>query len=222
MNAAPIPSESEERTAHERRCIVSGAMHPIAEMVRFVVGPEGEIVPDVAETLPGRGLWVTAAGEMMVKASHGNVFAKAAHAPVKVAMDLTARVEDLLRKRMLADLGLAKRAGQLVLGFDNVLKIIGSGHPPAALVEAREAAADGRRKLAQAAGSRGLSLTTIDCLETGELRVALGRENVIHAAVKPGALANRLIRDCARLKGLRISQVDETAGPLPARNERNA
>jgi uncharacterized protein len=104
----------------------------------------------------------------------------------------------------------------LVFGFDNVLKALDSKTPPRALVEAGDGAADGRKKLAAAAAARQLSVKTIDCLSNAELSLALGRENVIHAAVRPGTLADRLIADCARLRGLRALPVGEMAGSNPA------
>jgi len=205
----------------ERRCIATGEVRPVEKLVRFVVGPEGEIVPDIEGKLPGRGLWVTADAASLKRAIAKNDFAKAAKASVKVAPDLLDRVEKRLAGRMCSDLGLARRAGQLVMGFDNVSRAVGANPPPRLLVEASDAAADGRRKLASAA--RDLQVETIDCLTRAELSLALGRENVIHAAVKAGPLAERLILDSARLNGFRARpRADEKAGSNPARNERNA
>ena len=206
----------------ERRCITTGEVRPVENLVRFVVGPEGNIVPDIEAKLPGRGLWVTADGAILARAVAKNDFPKAAKAPVKVALDLVARVEKRLVGRMLSDLGLARRAGQLVLGFDNVTRALDTKPPPRVLVEASEGAADGRKKLAGSAAARGLRVETIDCLTRAELSLALGRENVIHAAVKPGPLAERLILDSVRLRGFRVRPAaDETAGSSPARNGRD-
>jgi predicted RNA-binding protein YlxR (DUF448 family) len=207
----------------ERRCIATGEVRPVEKLVRFVVGPEGDIVPDIEAKLPGRGLWVTADGASLARAIAKGDFAKAAKAKVKVAPDLAARVEKRLVGRMLSDLGLARRAGQLVLGFDNVLRRLNDKVPPRLLVEAQDGATDGRKKLAGSAAARGLRVETIDWLTRAELSLALGRENVIHAAVNPGSLAERLISDSARLKGFRVRPAaDETAGSTPARNERDA
>lgn len=206
----------------ERRCLVTGEISPSTQMIRFVVAPSGEIVADLAETLPGRGLWVTATRACLEKAASGAVFAKAARAPVKVAPDFLNRLEDLLKHRIAERLGLARRAGQLVQGFDNVLKSLDTTHAPTLLIEAADGAADGRRKLLQAAHARGRTLVVVDCLKTSELSLALGRENVIHAAVRPGAMADRLSTDVARLQGLRASEVEGMAGDTPAGNERNA
>ncbi|HEY0281382.1 MAG TPA: RNA-binding protein [Rhizomicrobium sp.] len=208
--------------SRERRCIATGEMRPVEKLVRFVVGPDGDVVPDIEAKLPGRGLWVTADAAALARAIAKNNFAKAAKASVKVAPDLALRVEKRLVGRMQSDLGLARRAGQLVLGFDNVLRRLNDKLPPRLLIEARDGAADGRKKLAGSAAARGLRVETIDWLTRAELSLALGRENVIHAAVNPGPLAERLISDSARLKGFRVRPAAETtAGSSPARNERD-
>ena len=226
MTAQAAKKDERERRdiggSRERRCIATGEVRPVEELVRFVVGPEGDIVPDIAAELPGRGLWVTADAAILARAIAKNDFAKAAKTKVKVAPDLAARVEKRLVGRMQSDLGLARRAGQLVLGFDNVLRRLNDKAPPQLLVEARDGAPDGRKKLAGSAAARGLRVETIDWLTRAELSLALGRENVIHAAVNPGPLAERLISDSARLKGFRVRPAaDETAGSSPARNERD-
>lgn len=207
----------------ERRCLITGEIRPAEAMIRFVVAPSGEIVPDVAEALPGRGLWITADSTLLLKAATGNIFAKAARAPVKVAPDLVERVQQLLKKRLAERLGLARRAGFVILGFDKVLKSLENAAAPAVLVEAADGAADGRRKLLQAAHAHALRISVIDCLSGGELSLALGRENVIHAAVRPGPMADRLLIDATRLSGLAgASDVEGMTGKIPVGNERNA
>jgi predicted RNA-binding protein YlxR (DUF448 family) len=198
--------------SRERRCIVTGEVLPEIKLVRFVADPDGNIVPDIAASLPGRGIWVSAERASVTQAAAKNLFAKAAKAQVAATPDLAERVERLLVVRMQADLGLARRSGALVLGFDNVLRALGEKTPPALLVEASDGAADGRRKLQGSAYARGLKIETIECLTAEELSLALGRENVIHAALKPGRLAERLIFDAARLLGFRAA---------PPRNERH-
>ena len=199
--AAAITDEDE--AMRQRRCIVSGEVLPESRLVRFVVGPDGEITPDVAAKLPGRGIWVGATTAALDTAIANNLFAKAAKAKVGVAPDLVARVEALLLARIKADLGMARRAGLLVLGFDSVLRALQSDAPPALLIEARDGAADGKRKLFGACHARGLKIQTIECLTSAELSVAVGRENVIHAALKSGRLQERLSLDSERLSGFR-------------------
>jgi uncharacterized protein len=187
----------------ERRCIVTGEILGDGALVRFVADPEGEIVPDIEGTLPGRGIWVRAERPAVAKAVAKKLFARAAKAAVTAAPDLPDRVERLLVKRMLGDLGLARKSEALVFGFDNVARALVARTPPALLVEASDGSPDGRRKLQNVAISQGVKCALIDCLTSAELALALGRENVIHAAVKPGRLAERLILEAARLEGFR-------------------
>ena len=188
----------------ERRCIVSGEVLPDGQLVRFAVDPEGEVVPDVAAILPGRGLWVRAIRAAVDAAVAKNLFSKVAKGKVRATPDLADRVERRLVAKMQGDLGLARRAGQLILGFDNVLHAFDAKTPPALLIEARDGALDGRRKLRQACTARGLKIQVFEALDAAELSLALGRENVVHAALKPGRLAERLIQDARRLAGFRV------------------
>jgi len=205
----------------ERRCIVTGEILPDAELVRFVAGPDGAIVPDVEAVLPGRGLWVKAERGALERAIAKNHFARAAKASVVAGSDLAERTERQLVKRMTSDLGLARRAAQLVLGFDNVVRAMEAKSQPAVLVEASDGSADGRRKLGVAAHAKGAAPFVLDCLTSQELSLALGRENVVHAAVKSGRLAERLIVDAGRLKGLRRAASGNTADANAVRHERD-
>ncbi len=189
--------------------------------MRFAADPDGLVVPDVAAQLPGRGMWVSATRAAVTIAVAKNLFSKSAKAPLKASADLPDRVERLLSVRMQADLGLARRAGQAVFGFDNVLRELDSRIAPVALVEASDGAADGRRKLAGSIRARGLKVEVIEVLTSAELSLALGRENVIHAALKPGRLAERLTFDAGRLGGFRRASVPGSAGSTPAPNERH-
>ncbi len=161
------------------------------------------IVPDAAAKLPGRGAWVTASSAAITEAVEKKLFARALKAPVTAGSDLAERAAKALTARILGDLGLARRAGQLVLGFDNVLRMLDSARPPALLIEARDGSSDGKRKLYNAAHARALKPVVMESLSSAELGLALGRENVIHAAVHPGGLAERLILDSQRLESLR-------------------
>lgn len=213
---------AEENALRERRCLVAGEVLPENQLMRFAADPDGNVVPDVAASLPGRGMWVKADRASIAAAAAKNLFSKSAKAPLMASADLPARVEALLVARMQADLGLARRAGQLVLGFDNVLRALDDKVAPALLVEASDGAADGRRKLAGSAYARDLKIEIIDRLTAEELSLALGRENVIHAALKPGRLAERLIFDAGRLAGFRpVSSAGTSAGSIPTPNERH-
>ncbi|HUO93563.1 MAG TPA: RNA-binding protein [Rhizomicrobium sp.] len=201
--AADEMTREKDAHARERRCIVTGEILPDDKRVRFVVGPDDRIVPDIEETLPGRGIWVKAEAAAIEKAVAKNLFSRAAKAEVAADADLPARVEMLLAKRMMGDLGLARKSGALVLGFDNVLRALSDKVPPAVLIEASDGSHEGRRKLKNAALNQGVKAHLVDCLSAAELALALGRENVIHASVKPGRLAERLILEAARLEGFR-------------------
>jgi uncharacterized protein len=201
---AAVPDN--EGAMRERRCIATGAILPEDRLVRFVVGPDNVLVPDIDAKLPGRGIWVSADAALLAKAAARNDFAKAAKAKLTVPADLAAHVAQLLALRMQSDLGLARRAGQLIAGFDNVLRALDGKSVPAALFAAVDAAADGRRKLDAALKARGLQRPVIANLTRAELSLALGRENVVHAAIGPGALAKRLLSNARRLEGLRPSQ----------------
>jgi hypothetical protein len=215
--AAPKMEEDEAMQGHvaggsrsrERRCIVTGEVMPDNRLVRFVLAPDGQVVPDVAAKLPGRGLWVSATRTAVSEAVGKKLFARAAKAPANASADLADRTEKALVTRMLGDLGLARRSGALVLGFDNVLRALESPKPPKALIDAADGAADGKRKLYNAAHARGMKPELVTCLTSAELGLALGRENVIHAAVQPGGLAERLMFDAERLQGFRARSGSE-------------
>ena len=191
------------RGSRERRCIVTGEVLPEARLLRFVLAPDGQVVPDVEAKLPGRGLWVSADRAAIAQAVAKRLFARAAKAPATADSGLPERAEARLVERILAHLGLARRAGELILGFDQVDKALRSANPPALIIEAAEAAPDGRRKLQAAATARGHVPFVIGALTNAELSLALGRENVVHAALKPGRIAERLIFEAARLSGFR-------------------
>lgn len=182
----------------ERRCIVTRATGPRDGLIRFAISPDGELVPDLAERLPGRGLWLTARRDIVRRACTENLFSKAARRHVSVPADLSDRLADLLDRRCLDLIGLARRAGEAVAGFEKVRAAEKSGKV-ALLIEASDGAADGRDKLERALpGAETLSLWT-----AAELGAPFGRDRVVHAAVLAGGLADRLVREAARLRGMR-------------------
>jgi hypothetical protein len=212
--------DEDEAMERERRDIVSGEVMPEHRLIRFVADPDGAIVPDVAAKLPGRGAWVCASRAAIGQAVEKKLFARALKAPVKASADLAERTEKALVSRILGDLGLARRGGNLVLGFDNVARMLDSSRPPALLIEASDGSRDGKRKLYNAAHARELKPVVMECLSSVELGLALGRENVIHAAVHPGGLAERLILDAQRLQGLRTGHESPRAEPRKSERPR--
>jgi len=181
-----------------RRCIVSGLQLPVAQMIRFVVGPEDRIVPDVEGRLPGRGLWLSASRDMIETATSKRLFAKAARQNVTVPVDLADTVADLLRRRCLNHLGLARRAGLVVAGAEKVKAQIAEGRT-AALIEAADGSLQERRKFLAMAPDAPV----VNAFTSAELGAALGRDAVVHAVLSPGRLASVLIEETARYIGVR-------------------
>ena len=196
----------------ERTCIVTREVQPPEAMIRFVVGPDGAVVPDLRHRLPGRGAWVTAQAEMVRQAVAKRLFARAFKAPVKAAPHLADDIEAALRQDLRQALALANKAGAVVTGFAKVEAVIAAGNI-AAIVHAAEAAEDGRRKLAGAL-RRGRSdaisaVPVIDDLAGADLDLALGRPNVIHAAVVAGPGGDGFLARWRRLRSYRGSGADE-------------
>ena len=200
---APESAASTRATAdRERRDIVSGEVMDEAGLIRFVPGPEGVVVPDLARKLPGRGLWVAADRASVEAAARKNLFARAAKAKVGAPQDLADTVESLLRRRLLAGLGLARKAGEITSGFEKVSQAIAGGRAQW-LVEASDGAADGRRKLWALARRQPRVPGLIGAFTATELGLALGAENVIHTAFLAGRAADRWAQDVHRLSGFR-------------------
>jgi predicted RNA-binding protein YlxR (DUF448 family) len=171
-----------------------------ARLIRFVAGPGGEVTPDLARKLPGRGLWVAADRASVETAAKKNLFSRAAKARLAAGPELAGQVENLLKRRLLSGLGLARRAGDLTCGFEKVHAAISAGRA-AWLVEASDGAADGRRKLQAAARKLDRPPGLFAVFPAAELGLALGLENVIHTAFLAGRAADRWTQDVRRLSG---------------------
>lgn len=185
-----------------RRCIASGQSRPKQDLIRFVAAPDGIVSPDLAERLPGRGLWVTADREVMAKACKRNAFAKAAKAPLQVPNDLIGRVDRLLSRRCLDLLGLAKRSGDAVSGFEQVTSWLASGRVRV-LLAALDAAEDSRRKLHTLTETQDPGVAVVELFTAEELGRALGFNARVYVTIAPGGCAERLVCDAARLARLR-------------------
>jgi predicted RNA-binding protein YlxR (DUF448 family) len=190
------------QAARERRDIVSGQVMDEAVLVRFVAGPGGLVVPDLARKLPGRGLWVAADRASVEVAAKKGHFARAAKAKLNAPADLADQVEALLRRRILDGLGLAKRAGDLISGFEKVASSLTAGKA-AWLIEASDGAPDGRRKILNVARKSPKPPHLCGLFDAEELGLALGAENVIHTAFLAGRGADRWTKDVQRLSGFR-------------------
>jgi predicted RNA-binding protein YlxR (DUF448 family)/ribosomal protein L7Ae-like RNA K-turn-binding protein len=186
------------KAAPERRCIVTRETAPTAELLRFVVAPDGTVVPDLEGRLPGRGLWLRARRDIVETACARNAFPRAARAPVRVADDLADRIEGLLLRRCLDVIGLARRAGNAVAGFEKTRAMVASGRA-GALIAASDGAADGRGKLRALAAD----LPLVEQFTASELGAAFGRDMAVHAAIAAGGLCDRLVAESGRLAGFR-------------------
>ena len=185
-----------EKEVPERRCIVEGEVKPVTDMIRFAVSPQGDIVPDLDATLPGRGLWVSSRRDAVDEAVKKRRFAKAAKAKVTAEAGLADRVEARLRVKCLDLLGLARRSGNLISGFEKVKATLAAGEA-VVLLAAADGAADGREKLSRLA--RDLPVVTL--FGVADLSLALGRENIVHASLSSGGLADRFLKEANRLAG---------------------
>jgi predicted RNA-binding protein YlxR (DUF448 family) len=181
----------------ERRCIASGENLPTTRMVRFVVGPDGAIVPDVDNRLPGKGLWLSANRDMVETAAAKRLFAKAARSNVTVPANLPDMVADLIRRRCLNHLGLARRAGLVTAGGEKVRAQIASGRV-AVLLEAADGSLPERRKLTALVPHAPV----VDVFTSSELGAALGRDAVTHVGLADGRLTRTILDDATRYRGL--------------------
>lgn len=189
-----------------RRCIVTRAALEKPAMIRFVLDPEGRVVPDLKEKLPGRGLWVTADRAILAEAVKKNAFARAARQSAKVPADLVERVAELARREVMELLGLARKSGQLRAGFEKVQIALQAGKVRL-LIAASDAAEDGKGKLARLAArsEAGSGVELAAPLTAAELAQALGREHAVHAAIAASGIAERVIIACRRLRALRAT-----------------
>jgi len=190
----------------ERRCIVTGDVQPKAGLIRFVVGPEGIVVPDLAGKLPGRGIWVTADRELIRKAAAKGLFSRAARAPVQAPEDLDELVERGQAKRVVELVSLARKAGGAVAGFEKVKGWLADGKARV-LLQASDGSERGKGKLWTPEGGRWFG-----CLTSAELGLAFGRDSVIHGALAAGRLSARVVEEAAKLSGLRAKNGGSAAG----------
>ena len=192
----------------ERRCIVEGARRATPALIRFVRAPDGSVVPDIDERLPGRGLWVGARRDLIARAVAEKRFQRAARDSLRVSEDLADRVEALLVRKAIDTLGFARRAGRLVTGFEKTAAALRAGQGVMVLA-ARDGAADGRRKI----GALARECPLAGALTADELGRAVGRDHVVHAALtrapggrpdgRPDGLAKSLSVALGRLNGFR-------------------
>ncbi|WP_454758205.1 RNA-binding protein [Caulobacter segnis] len=198
----PVAPKTHAEANRLRKDIVLGEATDEARLVRFVAGPDGVVVPDVARKLPGRGIWVGADRESIATAAKKGLFSRAAKTKLTAPADLADQVEALLAKRILDSLGLARKAGTIISGYEKVVAALGTGNV-AWLIEASDSAEDGRRKIMNAARKAPRAPRLLGAFNSDELGLALGGENVIHTALLAGRGIDRWTQDVERLSGFR-------------------
>jgi predicted RNA-binding protein YlxR (DUF448 family) len=197
-----------------RMCIVTRNVRPVGELIRFVAGPDG-LVPDLKRRLPGRGVWVTARRRDVEAAVRRRAFQRGLRADVTVPADLPDMVDRLLERAALDALSIAHKASLVVIGFTRVEEAV-AARPVVALLQAKDAGAEGSRKLKAALVRRGEAAPPVEILSsftTAQLDLALGRLNVVHAALLAGRavetfLARWRILECFRA----VEPDDRTSG----------
>ena len=205
-----------DKSATMRMCAVSREVRPIDELIRFVVAPSGDVIPDLKRKLPGRGLWISASSRTVAEAVRRNQFSKGFKREIRARATLPADTEALLVRSATEALAMAAKAGQVVAGFSKVEGALVQGQAQA-LIHASDGAADGIRKLdailRQKHGNIGESqdFPTINVLTSAELDLALGRSNVIHAALLAGPASKTFLSRCQILVRYRMADDDKTA-----------
>jgi predicted RNA-binding protein YlxR (DUF448 family) len=200
-----------------RMCAVSREVRGIDELIRFVVTPQGEVIPDLKRKLPGRGLWISASRRTVAEAVRRHQFSKGFKRDVRVAASLPADTEALLVRSATEALAMAAKARQVVSGFSKVEGLLELGKAEA-LIHASDGAADGIRKLDAIAGQRSRNIgesrdfPIVTVLTSAELDLALGRSNVIHAALLAGPASKTFLSRCQILVRYRMADDDKTEG----------
>jgi predicted RNA-binding protein YlxR (DUF448 family) len=194
----------------ERLCIATRDVKPVDEMLRFVVGPDGDVVPDLKRNLPGRGLWVTATRQALDEAVKRKAFGRGFKRDVRLPADFTAATERLLERATLDALAMVGKAKLAATGFAKVEAAIAK-HRIKALVHAKDGAADGIRKIDGAAraqyGEESGRIVAVRTLTSEQLDLAFGRSNVVHAALLAGAATDTFIARFSRLERFRTGNL---------------
>lgn len=190
-----VRTEAEEIVA-ERMCIVTRQVMDEAQLIRFVRGPDGSVVPDINRKLPGRGVWVTLSRGRVAEAVKRRAFARGLGEGSAAREDLPEQIGGLLRKAALAYISLAKKAGEAVAGAVKVEEMLAAGRARL-VIHAIEAAQNGRQKIDALSGP---GVETLGFFTSNDLDLAFGRTNVIHAAVAKGGLAEKLLQATRRME----------------------
>lgn len=203
----PKPENAHGHKPRERKEIVSGDLRDPADMLRLAFSPDGQVVADIYGKLPGRGAWIDANRLSVVEAVKSGAFARAAKRKVTVPENFADMIEAGLSARVLGMLGMAKRAGQLESGFENVRSCARAGDI-GIRIEASDGQPDGRSKIRVVVKAIAKELETpmptlIGCFTSSELGKVAGRDNMVHACVRSGKMAKAIAHEARRLAGFR-------------------
>jgi len=223
------------KSATMRMCAVSRDVRPIDELIRFVVAPSGDVIPDLKRKLPGRGLWISASRSTVAEAVRRHHFSKGFKRDVRAAATLATDTEALLERFVAEALGVAAKAGQVITGFTKVADALQrqvqerANGPVRALIHASDGAADGIRKLDALVGQnrrnegKSAEIAIVNLLTSEQLDLALGRSNVIHAALLAGPASDTFLSRSHMLVQYRMADDDRTAAKnLPIQTRANA
>ena len=196
-----------------RMCVATRAVQPVSELIRFVVGPDGEVVADIKSKLPGRGIWVTATRGALLEAVKRRAFSRGFKRDVRLPPDLADRTERLLERAVLDALAMAGKAGLVAAGFGKTESAL-DHEDVVGLLHAAGAAADGTRKLEAASRRRRSEAppVVIGFLNSAQLDLALNRPNVVHAALLAGPASETFLARCRRLERFRTGDQHHQAG----------
>ncbi|MEL6283134.1 MAG: RNA-binding protein [Pseudomonadota bacterium] len=189
-----------DRDGPERRCIATGESGSTAGLIRFVISPDGVATPDLAEKLPGRGIWLSSERSAIETAIKKKLFSRAARQQVTLPEDLLGLLEALQAKRTIEAVSMARKAGAAVCGAERSLE---AAIAAVLLLQARDGSDAGKRKIRAKVGALAPDVEEITCLTSDELGLAFGRPRVIHAVLSSGGATDRVQRETARLQGLR-------------------
>ena len=208
-----LPDRGPHAAGRTRTCAVTRSVQPVSELLRFVVGPDGAVVADIKSKLPGRGLWVSATRPALLEAIRRKAFARGfKQHDVNVPPDLADRTDWLLERAVLDALAMAKKAGSVAAGFAKTEAAL-EHEDVVALLHAADAASEGTRKLDAACRRRpGAPPAAIGYLNGAQLDLALGRPNVVHAALLAGPASETFLARCRRLDRFRTGDQHHQAG----------
>ncbi len=189
------PQPTWQRPSPERSCIVSGELCDKSQLLRFVVGPDKQVVPDVAGKLPGRGMWVRCSSAHLEQAIAKKLFSRAAKCQLNASPELLPLTEELLYQRVMHAIGMARKAGVAIQGFDKVSSALAKGQV-IALLHAADAADDGIRKL-----KCNDNILISRLLSRDDLSQFMGSENAVHVAILQGGAGENFIKEYRRFAG---------------------